>query len=386
MKTLKDLMKKKTRPQRPKHKRESKISKFKSFHAIETPPPKFYASGNEVDIRNLLRESQLRRDSKARREGHSGLDSSNQSIKARPKRTKAYLENLMKSSGFLRRETSLTSSGLGATPKKLRAKRMRQSKSPERLSLRAARLGKSGSKRDIKHSGRMRPLRKAQQELEQNIDLYRKAKQRRSPESVSVLEAVNIYGKAFHTMNNHPSSKYDSRNSHKSTSGSRDEKGKRTQPKLHVQHERSIQRESHRVRSPKRRAIQEMPAPKSKAKSRSNEPKKQRLTSQLTGTARRKKVNVFMKSRSRSMSSTSDVSPQRSRSLNKTNSELKKSGSFIDADQHVGRIIYGYRIEEPVGEGAYARVYRALHVNTKTPVAVKGGLISVQQGASLCDT
>ena len=87
---------------------------------------------------------------------------------------------------------------------------------------------------------------------------------------------------------------------------------------------------------------------------------------------KRKNINLFMKSRSRSMSSTSDVSPNRSRSLNKTNSELKKSGSFIEADQHVGKVIYGYRIQEPLGEGAYARVYRALHASTKTPVAIKG--------------
>jgi hypothetical protein len=58
--------------------------------------------------------------------------------------------------------------------------------------------------------------------------------------------------------------------------------------------------------------------------------------------------------------------------LNKTNSELKKSGSFIEADIHLGKVLYGYRILEPLGEGAYARVYKAVYMGTGTPVAIKG--------------
>ena len=54
----------------------------------------------------------------------------------------------------------------------------------------------------------------------------------------------------------------------------------------------------------------------------------------------------------------------------------------MEMDQHMGKGIYGYRIQEPLGEGAYAKVYRALHVSTKTPVAVKGNFNeSVQQGS-----
>ena len=36
-------------------------------------------------------------------------------------------------------------------------------------------------------------------------------------------------------------------------------------------------------------------------------------------------------------------------------------------------MLYGYQILEPLGEGAYARVYRAVYMETGTPVAIKGG-------------
>lgn len=196
------------------------------------------------------------------------------------------------------------------------------------------------------------------------------------------MEAVNIYGKAFLTMNSITSSKNNSRGSHKSGMGSRDPKSKFLTNSSNLKNLTSknsrpkrVQktRESYRVRSPKQKTRKSQDfIQKSTAKSRSNEPKKQKKQPHRIASKKRKKTNLFMKSRSRSMSSTSDVSPNRSRSLNKTNSELKKSGSFIEIDQHLGKVIYGYQIQEPLGEGAYAKVYRALHVNTKTPVAIKG--------------
>lgn len=391
LKTLSQLMQKKTRPARKNIKRESERAKFKSTRGAEEEAMSLYKSSNEVDIKNLLRESQLKRESKTQRI----LNISSQSIKRGNMRTDFQLESIMKSSTYLRKDNSLSSSGIRVTPSKTKSKFVQQSKSPEKLSSKERRLRKSETKsgEQSRKFGRSRQSRRQITDLQKNIDLYQQAKKTRSPETVSVLDAVNIYGKAFMTMNQHKSSKYDSRNSHGSGSGSRDEKFKQISQANQLKamniksrkQETGKQRGSHRIRSPRRGQLgfmqQEM-LTKSKAKSRSNEPKKQRQNLPKMANTKRRKTNLFMKSRSRSMSSTSDVSPNRSRSLNKTNSELKKSGSFIEVDQHVGTVIYGYKIQEPLGEGAYARVYRALHVNTKTPVAIKGKINwSVQQGA-----
>lgn len=390
LKTLSQLMQKKKRASRKRPNKESERIRLKLAQARQEDSVSLYTSCNDVDIKNLLRESQLKRDSKAQR----FLNGSSQSIKRGFNRGDLHLESIMKSSTYLRKDNSLSSSGIRGTPSKPKSKFAQQSKSPEKLLKRESKLPKSGSKLAGRKLGRGRKSRKQLSELQKNIDLYQQAKKTRSPETVSVMDAVNIYGKAFLTMNHHRSSKHDSRNSHGSGSNSRDGEFKRMsqasqlkamQAKARKQ-EPARARGSHRVRSPRRGQLGQKPEHviKSKAKSRSNEPKKQKRNLQEMASSKRRKVNLFMKSRSRSMSSTSDVSPNRSRSLNKTNSELKKSGSFVEVDQHMGKVIYGYQIQEPLGEGSYARVYRALHVNTKTPVAIKGSSNwSVQQVASV---
>jgi hypothetical protein len=388
-------MKGKTQSRKKKNKRDIKSTKNKSFYNDKSVS--LYTGNNDVRIDALLRESQLKREQYTNQHQpseNSFLNCSNNSLKPDTRKLKdsskmkpdVNLENVMKSSSFLRKDNSLSNSGFQNTPKKSKYFQV-QSRSPERLSVKRTRLKKSGSKSGLgtKMMGKQQMLQRNKMfEMQKNVDLYQKSKRTRSPEEVSVMEAVNIYGKAFLTMNSVNSSKNHSRGSYKSGMGSRDGKSKILTSSSNLKNLTSknsrpkrVQktRESYRVSSPKqntRKSQDIINIPKSKAKSRSNEPKKYKKLPNRIASKKRRKTNLFMKSRSRSMSSTSDVSPNRSRSLNKTNSELKKSGSFLEIDQHLGKVIYGYQIQEPLGEGAYAKVYRALHVNTKTPVAIKG--------------
>jgi hypothetical protein len=395
LKTLSQLMKGKTQSKkRKKLKPKMNTSKYKSFN--EEKSISLYTNNNEVRIKDLLRESQYKREkyrNQYQPSENSLLDCSNNSLKNESNKFNEHskvdkdlnLENVMKSSSFLRKDNSLNNSGFQNTPKKSKYFNV-HSRSPDRLSIKASRIRKSESKPKINEQklAKQKMLQRNKMfEMQKNVDLYKKLKTR-SPEEISVVDAVNIYGKAFYTMNSVNSSKNNSRGSFKSGFGSRDRKQKiltsSSNLKILTSKNRKSKRtpktrESYKVRSPKKiskKSQDRINFPKSKAKSRSNEPNKRKKQPQKITSKKRRKTNLFMKSRSRSMSSTSDVSPNRSRSLNKTNSELKKSGSFIEIDQHIGTVTYGYQIQESLGEGAYAKVYKALHINTKTPVAIKG--------------
>lgn len=354
-----------------------------------------------VRIEELLRESQLKRESHGRKEKSriSVLRDSNYSMKPSFQKQEIDLENVMNSSVFLRKENSLKNSEFQGTPSKSNSKIYQPySRSPDRVfAKKKKRLLNSDSKgsfhhKNLKANGQSRQggsyqnkkntKRKNVFDTQNDVDLYNGVKRTKSPESVSVLDAMNIYGKVFYTMNNVKSSKATRQNSIKtgSGSGSRESKAskftggsnpKNSKLKKQSLGKRFTQESKSRVtrmkshKSPKREEIRYH---KHKPKSRSNEPKKHRKAEKKI---KKKGLIKFKGSHSRSMSSPSDVSQNRSKSLNKTNSELKKSGSFIEADQHIGKVKSGYKFQKLLGEGAYAKVYEALHMFTKTPVAIK---------------
>lgn len=397
---LSELMKQKVRG-KAKKRGEIIALKKESFPRNNEKSFSLLKSMDGVKIEELLRESQLKRESHSRKEKPkiSVLRDSNYSMKPSFQKQEIDLENVMNSSVFLRKGDSLKNSGFQGTPSKSNFKIYQQySRSPDMVfvkkkkrllnsdskeSFNEKNLGGNGSKRQGgSYQNKKSIKRKNVFDNQNDVDIYNGIKRTRSPESVSVLDAMNIYGKVFYTMNNVKSSKPTRRNSIKtgSGSGSRESKASKftggSNPKnskikknsMNKRYNQDIKIRPTRIKSHKSPKREEIRYPNPKPKSRSNEPKKHRKTVRKLN---KKGMIKFKGSHSRSMSSPSDVSQNRSKSLNKTNSELKKSGSFIEADQHVGKVKSGYKFQKLLGEGAYAKVYQALHMSTKTPVAIK---------------
>ena len=148
--TLSEMMKRQFRPKKKAKKKEDlNTSKNKSFQ--EDGSFALYGGGDDVRIRDLLRESRIRREKTNKGDANSFLDSPDSSFKNQKLsessnfRADLNLENIMKSSTYLRHDRSLTNSGVDLTPKKFRDY-SKLTRSPERFSIKRRNVKKSGSK------------------------------------------------------------------------------------------------------------------------------------------------------------------------------------------------------------------------------------------------
>lgn len=310
------------------------------------------------------------------------------------------LETVMKSSSFLKSNVSLNESGINQNQPKYKFSR---SKSPNNkqnnlfgLKMResvkmigptSVKWKKTSKLKFSEKKDKSKVNRKRIFSGVKSIDLYNKPQGRKkSQNKKTALDSLNIYqNRIFRTYNpdNHHSRKHIEEvtpvNSNiKKRSTFKKNTNYEARSKL-VQKSKSFSKKTFphkrqsRLKSPVKN-IKKSPSKKDKQLIQKKKPKSKSIEANKKK-KRVRKINMFMKSRSRSMSSASDISANRSKSLNKTNSEFRKSGSFINEDQHAYKVIYGYKIFKSIGEGAYAIVYKALHVETKTPVAIKGNSI-----------
>lgn len=278
------------------------------------------------------------------------------------------LENIMKSSLFLKPDkNSIIEQSINESSYRILPPHS-YTKSPQRNSYRSKQnFQKINSKISKKTMLKNKSLSKIEIEgvsksklnKQKSIDLYNQSSFHSSQQNYDFEDQLNIYQTAFKTYNKDYSGK----------------KNRNTNRKNNFKNEKVIKPKKYTSRlKSNEKIIAKSPSKnisiKQKPKSRSIEPKKQKTNNNKKKS--KEKTNIFMKSRSRSMSSASDVSANRSKSLNKTNSELRKSGSFLHEDHHINKVIHGYKIYKFIGEGSYAKVYKALHMNTKTPVAIKG--------------